>query len=529
MSQATFRATFPAEGDYVEFKTGLGSNPLQEAIVAFSNSRGGVILFGVDDHGRIVGRERTAGVDNAIHAVFADVRDPGRYDIRALSVEGTSITVVAVHPRTQGFAQTSSGRALIRTGARNQPLFGDQLLRFLTGRAFQRFEATEVPMDLEQASDDLIDQLAATHGWPKPAEVIDRLTEYGFVVAESGVSRKMSVLGALFLARDPSSLGKFYIEVFRFPPGTDDYDRREVFAGPLNVQVENATDFIMGELGTEPVVLGVRRYELPRLPRVVLREAIANAVGHRSYELAGTAIRIELRRDEVRIISPGSLPEPVTVANIREAQSARNPDILATLRRFRLAEDAGRGVDVMQDSMQAALLDPPQFVDNIQSVAVALPVRGPVSPVERAWVMEVERRGLIEPRDRILIVHAARGEALTNARARDLLGEDALHARQRLHRLRDAGLLEQSGERGGATYQLAGSLVPPTEVRVSAAELEQLVLQMARQGPVTNSLLRAELGLDRTDALRLLEGLVNRRRLLRVGERRGTHYELPDE
>jgi ATP-dependent DNA helicase RecG len=62
---------------------------------------------------------------------------------------------------------------------------------------------------------------------------------------------------------------------------------------------------------------------------------------------------------------------------MRQAQAARNPDIIDLLRRFSLAEDAGRGVDVMEDEMEEALLDPPRFIDDGVSVTVELPLRGP--------------------------------------------------------------------------------------------------------------------------------------------------------
>lgn len=45
----------------------------------------------------------------------------------------------------------------------------------------------------------------------------------------------------------------------------------------------------MDELALEMLVLGTRRHELPRIPEVVLREALANALAHRSYQTAGTA------------------------------------------------------------------------------------------------------------------------------------------------------------------------------------------------------------------------------------------------
>jgi ATP-dependent DNA helicase RecG len=284
---------------------------------------------------------------------------------------------------------------------------------------------------------------------------------------------------------------------------------------------------LMEELGSELVVLGLERHELPRLPLVVVREALANAVAHRSYEASGTAVRVELRPTEVKVVSPGPLPAPVTVENIREAQAARNHAVIDVLRKLRLAEDAGRGVDVMQDSMRAEMLDSPTFSDTGHSVVVTLPVRGPVTARERAWVREVERRGEIEPQDRILLVHAARGETLTNSQARAIAGLDRLDATRALQRLRDAGLLVQQGARGGSSYVLHGSLNPPAGLRLTPEQLHGLVVEMATEGPISNADVRARTGLDRAAALRVLDELVAQGRLARTGQRRGTRYLLP--
>jgi ATP-dependent DNA helicase RecG len=111
------------------------------------------------------------------------------------------------------------------------------------------------------------------------------------------------------------------------------------------------------------VVLDARRYEPSRVQEVVLREALANALAHRSYETSGTAIRVELRPPVVVVRSPGGLPEPVAVENIRETNVARNLVVIRILRALGLAEDAGRGVDVMQDTMEGQGQDRPASDD----------------------------------------------------------------------------------------------------------------------------------------------------------------------
>jgi ATP-dependent DNA helicase RecG len=523
MSVEEFAEAFPSESDLVERKSGFNRTAVQETVVAFSNTDGGVIVIGVDDAGAIIGRELSSSLADEIHRAIGEARDPGRYSLHELDAGGKRVVVVSVARRIEGFSQTSSGRILVRRGTMKVALFGSELTRSINVRSLRRFEETDAGIRLDDADPQLAAELATTFGWRQ--HVPERLAEQGLVVAED--HDRMTVAGALCLLDDPGNrLGKVFIEILRFPTVGGEYDRRIEIRGPLQRQLEGAVAEIMSELGSELVVLGLRRYELPRLPQVVLREAVANALAHRSYEMHGTAVRVELYPHLVRVISPGGLPEPVTVENIRETQAARNSRVITVLRRFGLAEDAGRGVDVMVESMLGEMLEPPVFEDSGHSVTVSLPIRSAVTPTERAWVREVETRGLIGATDRILLVHAARGERITNARVRSLLGVDADEARRALQRLRDAGFLVQHGVRGGATYSLNESLAPPAGLRLTRQALRELILNLAADAPppLTNSRVRERTGLDRTETLRLLEELVSEGLLERVGTRRGTRY-----
>ncbi len=260
-----------------------------------------------------------------------------------------------------------------------------------------------------------------------------------------------------------------------------------------------------------------------------MREAIANAVAHRSYQTTGVSTRVEIWPNRVVVASPGGLPEPVTIENIREQNAARNQAVIATLRRFRLAEDAGLGVDVMEDEMAANLLRPPEFAEpgDGRAVAVTLWLEATVTREERVWVHELEQQGELGPKDRLLLVVAKRGGPLTNARAREILGVDALAARGVLQRLRDAGLLVQEGERGGTAYRISSDL-DRRHAHLGIQEVDDLVLAMAEETPVTNALLRERTGLSRPQALAVLARLVASGRLERRGERRGTRYVRAD-
>jgi ATP-dependent DNA helicase RecG len=522
MEPKEFKQEFPGESQFVEFKTGLSRNQIQETVVAFSNAEGGVILIGVSDEGEIVGRDLDAGTADSLHQVMRDLHDPGRYSLHKLSVGGKPVVVVAVARRQEGFAQTSSGIVRVRKGTRDEPLFGSELQQFINNRATRRYELTPVTSE-EKIAPELLNDVARAFGWGTE-NLTDRLAEHGF--AAQG---RLTIAGSLYLTSDPADvLGKSYVEILRYREDQSvDYDLRVEIRGSLPQQLERAVARINDEVGTELVVLGVRRFDLPRLPPVVVREAVANALAHRSYELNRTPVRIEVRPSAIQIRSPGGLPEPVTVENIRETSAPRNLEVIRTLRLFGLAEDAGRGIDVMEDTMLKEMLDPPLFEDLGHEVVVTLPIRSAVAPAERAWVRELERRGDLKGPDRLILVHAARGEVLTNAKTREILQMDRPGARAVLQRLRDEGFLEQRGDRGGATYHLAGSLEPPAGLRLGPDELARLIEGLSGDGPITNSDVRFATGLDRWKVRDLLSRLVSEGRLIKTGERRGTRYQKP--
>lgn len=520
-----FAETFPGESQTVEFKQGLSS--LQDSIVAFSNTApGGFILAGVKNDGRIIGLDYSALVEDRVRQAAEEVHSPGPLVIQRLRVADRSVAAIGVAPLTEGFAQTSQGRILVRTGTRRVALIGGQLVRFMHDRAASRFEAHLTDVGLAEADPALLADVRLHLGIADGGQASGRLTERGLVALDGG-REMLTVAGALYLLNRPDRvLGKAYIEVWRYPAGSNEPDRREEFMGPVNLQIAAVRDFMVRELGTDSAIVGLRRHDLPKLPERVLRETLANAVAHRSYEIRGMPVRVEMRPDAVEVTSPGGLPAPVTVETMRDAFVARNNAVIRVLRRFHLAEDSGKGVDLIQDLMRDELLEAPHFSATETSVTVRLPVQSATRPEERAWVREVVERGSIEDRDRILLVHARRGELLTNQRARELLGTGRDGATASLQRLVSAGLLKRSGKTAGTRYGLADSLAPPAGLRLSRQELGQIILEMAEGGPVANQMVRERTGLDRTDVLSLFEELVNAGKLIRVGERRGSRYVL---
>jgi len=523
-SGSEFDQIFAAESEYVERKTGASPEKLAQAMVAFSNADGGVLLIGVSDDGHRAARRLAGTVDRTIHEAARNARNLGPYAAREIDVDGTPLVAVTVGPTITGVAQMSDGRVLARRGASNSPVFGADLFALLQGRSHERFEQIDSHVPLSASSPAAVQEVVDAYGWSQ-AEVPERLVERRLLRRDGGT---LTVAGALLLCDPlPARFAKAVVEVRRYrDEDSVDYDLRETFAGPVAHQVVAARDFIMREVGSEMLIAGLYRREVPRLPEVVVRETLANAVAHRDYALAGSATVVEIRPGRVLVTSPGGFPPGVTSTNIRSAQAARNVDVITVLRALNLAEDAGRGVDTIVDAMAEALLAEPTFTDVGESVRVELPVVPATTPQERAWVLELAERGQLEPPQRMLLIAAARGERLTNSRARFLVGGDSREAMQWLRHLADLGLLHRSGERGGTNYTLDPQVAPAGARVLDLGRVRDQLIAEAGRRPLTNVVVRQLLHVDQVEARRLLQQLVGEGVLQQEGERRFRRYVL---
>ena len=90
---------------------------------------------------------------------------------------------------------------------------------------------------------------------------------------------------------------------------------------------------------------GGRRQERWDYPSDTVREAVVNAIAHRDYTITVTDIELSIYPDRLEVISPGRLPNTVTVDKMRAGyRASRNELIKEVLRDYRYIEATGLGV-----------------------------------------------------------------------------------------------------------------------------------------------------------------------------------------
>jgi ATP-dependent DNA helicase RecG len=118
--------------------------------------------------------------------------------------------------------------------------------------------------------------------------------------------------------------------------------------GSLPDQVQAALQIIKNNILTPSSILETRRDERIKYPDKVFRELIVNACVHRNYSITGSRIRIFMFHNRIEFMSPGKLPNTVTIDKLRFGVSySINPVIVKFMENLRYIDKLGRGLPMV--------------------------------------------------------------------------------------------------------------------------------------------------------------------------------------
>lgn len=166
--------------------------------------------------------------------------------------------------------------------------------------------------------------------YPDTQEELLQLLKNMNLATDEGV---LNLAGVLMFAERPEWIKpQFVIKAIRYPGNeihATDYLDTEDFEGPLRKIFDDAMAFIMRNMHKIQAGRGVNAPGLPEIPKDVFEELLVNALIHRDY-LVSAPIRIFIYDNRIEIISPGHLPDNLTVEKIRTGNSnIRNPILIS--------------------------------------------------------------------------------------------------------------------------------------------------------------------------------------------------------
>ncbi len=491
------------ESERIEAKTAseIGKSVL-ETICSFSNEPGlggGWLLLGVSREemalfpGYVVeGIEQPEKISADVATQAAGVfNQPVRLEVQTETLEGKPVLVISVpeaSPQVKPIyfrAQGLPRGAFRRIGSTDQRCTEDDLIALYQTRQIESFDSGPVPdATPEDLSPEAIADYRAARREANPdAEELrwgddELLQALGAVRRNSEGAWQPTVAGMILMGK-PVALRRCFpmtrVDYIRVPgrEWVPDPERRfdtVELRDPLFRLIRRAQAAILDDLPTAFWLDegAVQRKDTPLVPQRVIREAVVNALMHRSYRIQAPvqiirySNRLEIRNPGFSLKSPEHLGEPGSVP--------RNPKIAAALYDTRFAETKGSGVRVMREMCERAGLAPPLFESDRgqDQFVVRLFFHHFLGPADLEWLGQFRSLQLSDADARALVVAREVG-ALDNQTYREINKVDTLAASHALKRLRDAGLFTQKG-RGSATwYQPTAKLLSAPKEAAAAA------------------------------------------------------------
>lgn len=343
------------ESSKVQFKEKLPhTDSLAHELIAFSNSKGGIILIGINDKtGSITGLTfeeiqefNQKLVNTASQSVFPSII----IDTEVLNVSGQNVMLVDVAEGTNKPYKDRLGTIYLKNGSdKRRVTSNDEIARLLQSSV--SIFADVAPVQGTTASDiDL--NLYSKFLYRKLGKQFEDL---GVDLAKSlenlGLLRsgQLTLAGLLLFSQKRNIIKpQFSIQCVAVNDvtlaGNHFVDNEPAFDGTLNEVYLKAFGFIDRNIRKVQSGTSFNSPAVWEIPQEVFEEVLVNALIHRDYFIQST-IKVFIFSDRIEIVSPGKLPNSLTIENIANGISiARNP-VLQSLAQYILPyKGLGTGV-----------------------------------------------------------------------------------------------------------------------------------------------------------------------------------------
>ena len=302
-------------------------------IIAFSNTLGGRIFVGVDDDGTVVGlsTEDIQRLNQLIsNAASQNVKPAVNPLTTVLTINDSRIMIIDISKGINKPYQDKNGVIWVKSGADKRKATSREEIQ----RLFQ--SSGMIHADVAPATGMTIADIDMPYfreffknRYGETIESQKLPLEQTITNMNLGDSNNLNLTGALLFAKNPSvRLPSFIVKAVAFPGKTlasDSYiDSRDI-TGKISDIFQQTVGFILSNIRQVQGAQTINSIGKPEIPRIVLEELLTNALVHRDYYISAP-IRVFIFSDRLEIISPGHLPNNLTVANIKAGNSnTRNP------------------------------------------------------------------------------------------------------------------------------------------------------------------------------------------------------------
>ena len=344
----------------LEFKETI-TNTFLKTVSAFSNYDGGTILFGVDDDGNIKGlpdvKQACLDIENKINDSISPQPD------YTLEIQNHDQTIRLTVKSGLQKPYLYKAKAYKRNDTATIEVDTLELSRLVLDGKNIRFE--ELPCKDQELSFEIL------HRKLKESIQIETFNRDTLKTLNLYDDRNGFNNAAGILADKNHFPG---IDIVKFGESINIIQKRSTFENISALDVYEKTINVFRDYYQYEVIQGADRKKMEKIPEAAFREAIANALIHRVWDV-DSQIRVSMFDDRIEIASPGGLPSGITKEEylLGKLSVLRNRNLANVFYRLGFVEIFGTGITRIKQLYAEGLIRP-EFEVSENAIKIVLPI-----------------------------------------------------------------------------------------------------------------------------------------------------------
>lgn len=344
----------------LEFKETI-TNTFLKTVSAFSNYDGGTIFFGVDDAGNVKGlpdvKQACLDIENKIN----DSISPQPDYILEIQNNAQSIKLTVKSGLQKPYLYKS--KAYKRNDTATIEVDTLEFTRLVLDGKNISFE--ELPCNSQELSFEVLH-----HKLKESIQIEtfnqDTLRTLNLYDNVNGFNNAAGLLA-----------DKNYfpgIDIIKFGENISMIQKRATFDNRSILEVYDKALTVFRDYYQYEIIQGADRKKMEKIPEAAFREAIANALIHRMWDV-DSHIRVSMFDDRIEVVSPGGLPSGITAEEYLSGKLSvlRNRNLANVFYRLGFVEIFGMGITRIKQLYTESLLKP-DFEVSENAIKIVLPV-----------------------------------------------------------------------------------------------------------------------------------------------------------
>lgn len=344
----------------LEFKETI-TNTFLKTVSAFSNYDGGTIYFGIDDDGNIKGlkdvKQACLDIENKIN----DSISPQPNYTMEIQNNDQTIKLTVKSGIQKPYLYKS--KAFKRNDTVTIEADTLELSRLILEGKNISFE--ELPCRQQELSFEILHRKLKEHIQIEAFNQ-DTLRTLNLYDNNNGYNNAAAILA------DTNHFPG--IDIVKFGENISIIQKRATFENRSILEVYEKSIDVFRDYYQYEVIQGADREKVEKIPEAAFREAIANALIHRAWDIA-SQIRVLMFDDRIEVISPGGLPSGITEEEYLSGKLSvlRNRNLANVFYRLGFVEIFGTGITRIKHLYEEGLIKP-DFEVSENTIKIVLPV-----------------------------------------------------------------------------------------------------------------------------------------------------------